>query len=150
MKHYLSQEERTHDLIFFVFIAILLVFFMVLLIHVSSAQENCAGDVCLVETNITSETGKLPDNYNTYEEIDCDNFKWVETYIKESLNNKTMHAEDTTIVNLLKQANYGLQDDLNECKSLMTRRYISAYAAFFLFIVCIVLVVWNYFLVRRK
>lgn len=120
----------------------------ILLIPLASAQE-CSNDTCEVN-NISSETGELPDNYNTYEEIDCANFKWIENYIQEALNNKTMHVEDTTIVNLLKQANYGLQDDLNECKSLMTKKYISTYTALFLFVICIVLVVWNYFLVRRK
>ncbi len=121
----------------------------ILLIPLVSAQENCLNNSCSVE-NITSETGSLPDNYNEYEEINCDNFKWVETYIQNQLNNKNLSYEDMTIVNLLKQANYGLQDDLNECKNLMTKRYISTYTAYFLFIVCIVLVIWNYKLVRKK
>ncbi len=128
----------------------------ILLIPLVSAQENCLNNSCLVE-NITSETGSLPDNYNEYEEINCDNFKWVENYIQESLNNKNLSYEDTTIVNLLKQANYGLQDDLNNCsieiKDLsreLKDQTISKYTAWILFSLCIVLVAWNYFLVRKK
>lgn len=47
-------------------------------------------------------------------EIDCNNFYWVENYIKNVSNNATPEA--LAFINILKNANYNLQNDLNVCE----------------------------------
>lgn len=95
-------------------------------------ETNCTGDLCLV--NYTEEE-------IVEEEIDCENFMWVENYIKEELNKENASVSKVELVNILKNTNYNLQDDLNECESKL-KRYFYGFWATLIILIIIMLYVW--------
>jgi len=74
--------------------------------------------------NITiNQTGSEIRNI-TCQDLNCENFLWVENYIKNNLTN--LNGDSSNFINLLKSANYGMQEDLNSCqKTRNNYKYLS-------------------------
>lgn len=122
-----------------------------------SNGTNCTGDYCVIETDVST----LPSNYNSSCITDCDNFIWINKYIKEQLNNKSLSEDQMTFVSLLMQGNYGLQEDLSHCqnlyvdkneeynelnKSFKGQRVMLIISVF----ITLCVVILNYYLIKKK
>jgi len=99
-------------------------------INVIMAEENCTGDYCVVNG---SEIEKP-------EEINCDNFHWVENYLKKELQNET-NSGRVNVVSILKNANYNLQADLNESEG-KAKRYYYAFWITLIFLILFIIYFW--------
>ena len=78
--------------------------------------------------------------------INCNNFYWVENYIKTQMNSSDVSEDMSNFVNLLKTANYNLQDEINQLE-LENRNYKHSFYGSFGF--GILLMFYIYFRVRK-
>ena len=76
-----------------------------------------------IAINKTCPDGCIPANIDD-EIINCDNFYWVENYIQKQLELENASDSKIQLIDILKNANYNLQDDLNECADKKTRYLI--------------------------
>lgn len=90
----------------------LIVFFSLIIINSITAE--CSNDTCPANlTNTIKYNTDIQSPDYTCQDLNCANFIWVETYIKNMSSNLT--SDQGNFINLLKTANYGMQDDLNKC-----------------------------------
>lgn len=133
---------------------ILTIFFLLTLLslNIIIAQDTCSEDLCALnntEENYTdiefsNETNVFLDE-EVEEEIICDNFKWVENYIQKELEEENASREKIQLVDVLKNANYNLQNDLNECES-RPKRYLYCFWAMLITLI----LSWLYYWFRLK
>ena len=94
--------------------------------YVIPNESNCTDEYCAInytEPIIVEE-----------EIINCDNFHWVENYIKSELEKEGVGMGKIDIVDILKNANYNLQGDLNEQVG-KAKRYMYAFWTTFIFLI---------------
>lgn len=118
-----------------------LLFISLLLISLVSAQEDLSNSTTTNIINVTSEEPQqTPDNYCEEQVIDCENFKWIQTYIKKQLDNGTLDPNRVDLVNLLSQANFGLQNELTLCEKRYTPYKTAVY---FCGTIIVLLIAWT-------
>ena len=94
--------------------------------------------VTAMNETIISE-GELPDNYVS-EVIDCENFKWIDDYIKSQVEENKLNGNEINLIELVSQANFGLQAELEECES----KYVPYKVGVYIFGgILILLSIWN-------
>jgi len=72
--------------------------------------EECLNDTCSANLTDSNQEKNCP----FCEDLNCDNFVWVESYIKNNLSSN-ITSDQLNFINLLKVANYGMQEDLDTC-----------------------------------
>lgn len=101
------------------------------------AQENCTEEYCIIDNQLVNSEG---------EPINCDNFFWVENYIKKQIEIENASSSKIQMIDLLKTANYNLQDDINKLEE-ENLRYRYTFYGMTLLAICLVLYI--YFRVRK-
>lgn len=85
---------------------------------------------------------------NECQDIKCDNFVWVEKYIKNNTQNYSTQKMD--IVNILKNTNYNIQDELNVCKKELDNNRGYKFAGIISFIISIILVIFIILILKKN
>lgn len=107
------------------------------------SDSNCTGDYCSSAYLISNESSELPNNYEVSEEINCENFIWIENYIKSAVEGKEVTSNQLQVIELLKQANFGLQDELLICEEKLKNNQMNIYVTYFAVALAVILALWK-------